>query len=112
MEQLEQPLIVVKLLQGRHGRVAEAGIGLRNHALQIGIGNGPANERVHDGEGHILIAPPLEMGELPGRELGPCGGHVKAAIACQASQENVFETEFRGLAPGRNIAQGRAPSRM
>ena len=112
MEEFEQPLIVIELLQRRHGRVAEAGIGLGDHVLQFCFGNGAADEGVHDLIGDGLVALALQVGDGAGRKFGPLSRHVEPAIAGEPGEQHVFKTEFRSLAPGRNIAQGRVLSRI
>jgi hypothetical protein len=66
MEEFEQPLVVVKLLQGGDRRMAEAGIGFGDHALQLGIGDGAADEGVDHRIGDLFIGLALEMREIAG----------------------------------------------
>ena len=112
VKEFEQPLVVVELLQRRHRGMAEACIGLGDHALQLGLGNGAADERMHHRIGDVLIALALQLSDGAAGKLRPDGRDIQAAVPRQAGEQNVFEAEFRGLAPGGNIAQGRALSRI
>ena len=106
VEQFHEPEIVVELLQ-RHDRlVAERAVGVRNHGLEIGIGDLAADERPHDAESDLLIAQTAQGADLVRRQLGPGFRHVEPAVARQAGEQHVGETKRRSGAAGRDIAQG------
>ena len=60
-------------------------------ALERGLGIGQTGE-------------PFQVRRREGR---PCLRDIESAVAGEARQEYVFETEFRGLAPGADIAHVR-----
>ena len=64
MEQFEQPVIGVELLERRHRRMVEARIGFGDHALEVGFGNGAADEGRHHREGDLGIGLAAQRLEL------------------------------------------------
>ena len=71
MEKFEQPLIGVHLLQGRDRRMAKGGVGLGDHLLQVGLGNGAASEFRNHMKGYVLIGTPAQVPQFIGGNLRP-----------------------------------------
>ncbi len=110
MEEFQQPLIVVELLQGRHGGMAEGGIGFGDHGLQLGLGNRARHERRENRKGHLFVALAAQAAEIAGGELGPAGRDVEAAVTGKPGEQHFLEPEFRSLAPGGHITHAQTLS--
>ena len=60
MEQLEDPAVAVDLDERRDGGVPETGVSVLRVPSQLGLGDGPAGEGVHDSGGDLVKGPPGE----------------------------------------------------
>jgi len=55
MKQLQQPVVAIELLERRHRRVVEAGIGVGDDGGEIVVGDAAAQERRHHPRGQFGI---------------------------------------------------------
>ena len=74
LEQLQQPQVVVDLLQRRDRRVAEAAIGAGDHALEVGIRDLAPDEGAHDAQRNLLIGSPRRARMSSGLRRGQVSG--------------------------------------
>ena len=106
VEQFQQEMVRTQLHQRRAGVVAEPGISARDDLGEVVLAESVADERPHHPERDLLVGQPRQRGDLRLAELRHLGGHVEPAVAGQAGQHRLLETQFRRTAAGRDIAHG------
>jgi hypothetical protein len=104
VEQLQQPLVMVELDQGRDGRVRETTIGGVAQALEFLCGQAVADERRHDPCGGLRIGQARQPLDVLRRQGRPGFGHIEPAIAGETGQGRTPEIEDGGGATGTMIA--------
>ncbi len=106
VKQLQHELARTVLPQRRNRRMAEAAIGLTDHAGEFVFGNFVAYERSDDLDGDFRVRSPRKGGDLLRSKLRPAHRHEQAAVAGEPRNRHVDESERVRLAPGRNILHG------
>ena len=107
MEKLEDEEVVADLDERRDRRVAERGVGRRDHAPKIGRGDLAVDERAHDGFRDLGVAAAGESRDGVARKRRPALRHVEAAVARKAGKERVGEADRGRLAAGGDVQHGR-----
>ncbi len=111
VKQLEDESVGADLPERRHGRMTERPIGLARHAGEIGVRDRAADERTHDLDRDLRIGPAGEARDRLAIELRPGFRHIEAAVAGEARERDVDKAEWRGFAPGRDVAHRFRPRR-
>ena len=104
VEQLKHEAVRRDLHQRRHRRMAEGGIGLIDHALEIGILDGAAGEGADHLEGDVLIGLAGKACDGFGVKLRPGLGQVKPAVTGKALKKNICEIENRCVTTRTDIS--------
>ncbi|MNO90249.1 hypothetical protein D3C76_817560 [compost metagenome] len=112
VEQLQHPLVAVQLTQRRDRGVGELAVGFFEDLLEVGVGDAAFDERAHHPEGKFVVRQAGPRGDFFLGEAWQVFRDVQAAVAGQASQQDVFEIEGRSLAAGTDIAHGCKPSML
>ncbi|MOA22840.1 hypothetical protein D3C78_1434290 [compost metagenome] len=84
--------------------MGEHAVGFFKNLFEIGVRNAAGDERAHDAEGQFVIRQAGPGSDFFLGEAWEVLWHVQAAIAGQASQQDVFEIQGRCLAAGADIA--------
>ena len=86
--------------------MAEAAVGLADHAREVVLGNLAADEGTDDLDGDLGVGPAGKAGDRLRVELRPTHRHVQTAVAREPGERHVDKSERRRLAPGGNIVHG------
>ncbi len=103
VEQLQQPFALADFLQRGDFRGVEIRIRAVDDPGERTVVDGAADERPDHAERQFRIGQAFERGDVGGGKSRPFLGHVKAAVGRHARQQNVVESEGRGVAPGRDV---------
>ena len=99
VEQLHQPGAVIELLQRRHGRVAEAGIGVADQAGELRLARSARRETaVMTFTARSTYESPRISPQFVMRECRPGFGHIQPAVAGQTGQKTSSKASV-GAAP-------------
>ena len=105
VKELQQEMVRSDLDERGYSRMAEARVGFLQHAPKRRLGDLAAREAADDTERRLGVAQPGEGADLPGRELRPDFRDIEPAVAGEAGQHDIAETEAWRFAAGRNITQ-------
>ena len=100
VKELEQPLVRIDLDERGNRRVIEIAIGVIDHALKLDWGNRAVHEWRNHGMRQLGIGAPTQSLHRRVGQPRPFGGYVKAAVAGEARQHDLLETEDWCFAPG------------
>ena len=112
MKQFEQEKIRRVLDQRTTHRMTEFPVGVGNQAFQLSRFEGVADERLHHGRSHFLIAASSERPDQFIVERWPCFGHVQPSIRSKSGQCRLFELQWRRLATRRDVAHQTSLARV
>ncbi len=104
VEQFQQVFAITNFLQGQDVGRIEGRIGILDQGLQIRRRNGVADEGRHDLLRQGRIGQILHGADVVGGKLRPGFGHVKAAVAREAGQQDVLETKRGGFTPRGDVS--------
>ena len=107
VEQLQHPQVAVDLHQRRHGRVAEAGVGVaRRCAISSPRGMAPPANGSSSATATSANGLPAKAAIVSRRQLRPGLRHIEPAVARQPGQQRVLEAELGRFASGADVSQG------
>ncbi|MNE12965.1 hypothetical protein D3C80_1057890 [compost metagenome] len=103
VEEFENEIVRPDLHQRHHGRVAESGIGLVDHGLQLVIGNLAIDEKRQNLEGDFLVGFAAQGTDLFFRKGRPLARDIQAAVFCKPGHERITKAESGCCTTGRNV---------
>ncbi len=106
VEQLQQPLLLVELLERRHRDMAETAIGARAQFAQLVLAQARGDERQHHPHRQLDIGEARHAGDLGLAETRPFARQIEPAIAGEPSQGDPFEIERLGASACGDIFHG------
>ncbi len=98
-------MVGVELDQGSNGWMIEAFIGIVDHALKFGWRDGALGEGRNHSMGYFGIRRAAQGIHRRVGQAWPAFRHVQSAVARQARQQDIFESEYGRLPPCRYVAQ-------
>ena len=102
VDQLQHPVVVASLHQGRYGPVAERPVGGSYDAAQRLIRHSPVDKGSHHPERQLRVGQARPAGDLLGTEARQGLGHEQPAIGGKAGENHVLEG-LRGDAAGADV---------